>query len=420
MRSISVILAVSVSLALQGCAATEGIEPTDLSTVKAGASRADVEAVLGSPVETVKSDADEQYTVITYAYNRGAAGDPNLMPTCPKDAHYTCGAMLLLVLPFVVPMAVGESQEVYAEQRGHLYVTYDQAQRVRLVETKEHRNLVMAAEQGDIEAAYKLSQYALFMNAASRWRWLCLAAHGGHAQAQLLVADYYRYGYGGFSVDQAQTYKWFSLAEESGIGTQYKARFASFLSPDQIAQGEHLLDIWEPNPSECEFEAMTDQIGQGVPKSAVALFPEQPFVAGRRPKFHIVDGSTGEEVIDAVWLEKRAKELDAAATYFLAYSVPNWEVSFRLFCLSAHEGFGEAQHEVGRYYGWGIEPVQRDQVEGYKWLSLAEASGEKSAMQIDALAKSMTPDQIAEAERLVAEWEPDPAECELEPMQSAN
>ena len=190
MRSISVILAVSVSLALQGCAATEGIEPTDLSTVKAGASRADVEAVLGSPVETVKSDADEQYTVITYAYNRGAAGDPNLMPTCPKDAHYTCGAMLLLVLPFVVPMAVGESQEVYAEQRGHLYVTYDQAQRVRLVETKEHRNLVMAAEQGDIEAAYKLSQYALFMNAASRWRWLCLAAHGGHAQAQLLVADY--------------------------------------------------------------------------------------------------------------------------------------------------------------------------------------------------------------------------------------
>jgi hypothetical protein len=26
----------------------------------------------------------------------------------------------------------------------------------------------------------------------------------------------------------------------------------------------------------------------------------------------------------------------------------------------------------------------------------------------------MTPDQIAEAERLLAEWEPNPAECEIE------
>jgi TPR repeat protein len=328
--------------------------------------------------------------------------------------------MLLLMLPFIVPMAIAESEEVHAEQRGRLYVTYDEDQRVRSVETKEYRDFVAMAQQGDIEAAYKLSHYEFLKDAASRWRWLCLAAHGGHAQAQSLVADYYRYGYGDFAVDQAQAYKWYSLAEESGIETQYKVRFASFLSPDQIEQGEHLLDVWEPTSSECELEAMTDQIAQGGPHSSVALFPEEPFMASRRPRFRIVDRSTGEEVEDAVWLEKRAREVDAAATYFLAYSAPNWKVRFKLFCLSAHEGFGEAQHEVGRYYGWGIKPVQRDRVEGYKWVSLAEASGEQSAMQIDALAKNMTREQIAEAERRAAMWEPHPEECELGPMQPAN
>jgi hypothetical protein len=32
----------------------------------------------------------------------------------------------------------------------------------------------------------------------------------------------------------------------------------------------------------------------------------------------------------------------------------------------------------------------------------------------------MTPDQIAEAERLLAEWEPNPAECELETAVTAD
>ena len=33
---------------------------------------------------------------------------------------------------------------------------------------------------------------------------------------------------------------------------------------------------------------------------------------------------------------------------------------------------------------------------------------------VEQLAEEMTPDQIAKAERLLAEWEPNPAECEIE------
>jgi hypothetical protein len=38
----------------------------------------------------------------------------------------------------------------------------------------------------------------------------------------------------------------------------------------------------------------------------------------------------------------------------------------------------------------------------------------------DQLASMMTPDQIAEAERLVAAWEPNPAECETIGSQAEN
>ncbi len=52
----------------------------------------------------------------------------------------------------------------------------------------------------------------------------------------------------------------------------------------------------------------------------------------------------------------------------------------------------------------------------YMWFNLAVTNGHKYASGWRAnLAKEMSPDQIAEAERMAAEWEPDLAECETGP-----
>jgi hypothetical protein len=41
------------------------------------------------------------------------------------------------------------------------------------------------------------------------------------------------------------------------------------------------------------------------------------------------------------------------------------------------------------------------------WLSLAATAGDKDAKEIvDAIAKAMTPDQIAEGQRLARAWKP--------------
>ena len=57
----------------------------------------------------------------------------------------------------------------------------------------------------------------------------------------------------------------------------------------------------------------------------------------------------------------------------------------------------------------------RDLIQAYKWFSLAAIAGDKSAKwSRDHLSSQMDPIQVAEAERLVAEWEPNPAKCKIE------
>jgi len=53
------------------------------------------------------------------------------------------------------------------------------------------------------------------------------------------------------------------------------------------------------------------------------------------------------------------------------------------------------------------EYSQHDYVQAHMWYSLAAARGnEPAAEDCDLLAEKMTPDQIAESQRLAGEWEP--------------
>ncbi len=54
-------------------------------------------------------------------------------------------------------------------------------------------------------------------------------------------------------------------------------------------------------------------------------------------------------------------------------------------------------------------------MEAYKWYGLAMGNGNERAAELrHSISGQMTPDQIAEARHLVAEWEPNSAECEVQ------
>ena len=82
--------------------------------------------------------------------------------------------------------------------------------------------------------------------------------------------------------------------------------------------------------------------------------------------------------------------------------------------LAAEQGLAEAQHNLGVMYGKG-ESVPQDSVQAYMWFNLAASrysASEKTEMRDlavnnrDGAASTMTPAQIAEAQRLAREWKP--------------
>jgi hypothetical protein len=84
-----------------------------------------------------------------------------------------------------------------------------------------------------------------------------------------------------------------------------------------------------------------------------------------------------------------------------------------LFCQAAHDGDQAAQRRVGWYYRHGRAPVQTNLVLAYEWYTLAESEeGGYAEAEKAQIARKMTAEQIAEAERLARAWTPNPSECE--------
>src|SRR5665213_2707286 len=95
---------------------------------------------------------------------------------------------------------------------------------------------------------------------------------------------------------------------------------------------------------------------------------------------------------------------------------------------AADQGLAAAQYNLGEMYQGGKGVSAGEQagenrflvttvccqplyVMAHMWFNLAGAQGDKRAAEArDAVAKKMTPDQIAEAQRMAREWKPTPAQ----------
>jgi len=64
----------------------------------------------------------------------------------------------------------------------------------------------------------------------------------------------------------------------------------------------------------------------------------------------------------------------------------------------------EAQYNIGVMYGKG-QGVEQDYVQAHKWFNIVEENGYKVGRETKVLVeKEMTPDQIADAQKLAREW----------------
>ncbi len=87
-----------------------------------------------------------------------------------------------------------------------------------------------------------------------------------------------------------------------------------------------------------------------------------------------------------------------------AYNQSDYATALKEWRPLADPGHADAQSNLGVMYDKG-QGVFQDYAQAHMWASLAAAQNQERATKLRAaLAKLMTPEQIAEAQRLAREW----------------
>jgi TPR repeat protein len=113
----------------------------------------------------------------------------------------------------------------------------------------------------------------------------------------------------------------------------------------------------------------------------------------------------------ARWYRLAAEQGLAEAQAYLGVMYANGEgvpeddtESVRWYRLAAEQGFAVAQSYVGAMYASG-EGVPEDLVYARMWFNLSATQGNETAQgNKEIVEQRMTPEQIAEAQRLSTEW----------------
>ncbi len=126
---------------------------------------------------------------------------------------------------------------------------------------------------------------------------------------------------------------------------------------------------------------------------------------------------TSEALDKIAGMAKRAEQGHAPSQFNLGvmYSQgqgvsQDYKEALRWYLAAAEQGYSSAQVALGVMYERG-QGVPQDYIQAHMWFNLAAASGgdkdrETAAKNRDLLARIMTSEQIAEAQRLAREWKP--------------
>jgi TPR repeat protein len=118
------------------------------------------------------------------------------------------------------------------------------------------------------------------------------------------------------------------------------------------------------------------------------------------------------------WFEKAIAQKQPDAYYNLGLMYANgegvpqsFEEAVKWYRIAAESGQADAQNSLGLRYKHG-EGVAQDYVQAHKWFALSAAYAihpadkARAIANRDAVAKLMTADQVAEAQKLTREWKP--------------
>jgi hypothetical protein len=222
-------------------------------------------------------------------------------------------------------------------------------------------------------------------------------ADKGDAEAQLIVASRYASG-NGVTRDQVKSVKYIRKAAEQGLARAECLLGLAYSDGDGV----------KPDKAEA---------ARWLHRAAIQGLAEAQFDLGM---CYAKGDGVGENTVQAVeWYRKAADQGLAVAIcelgncYLEGKGVPtDIPDGVKWIRKAAEQGFAPAQNTLGLCYSKG-RGVTKDYVEAYKWLDLAAAKGGELAddarMNLAMAERSLTPEQVAEGQRLASEFKPDKA-----------
>ncbi|MFO1507196.1 MAG: bifunctional trypsin-like peptidase domain-containing/SEL1-like repeat protein [Lysobacterales bacterium] len=251
-----------------------------------------------------------------------------------------------------------------------------------------------AAEQGDALAQtvlgvmYDLGEGVLQDHAKAAY-WYGKAAAQGDAKAQNFLGGMYGNG-NGVPRDDAKALYWYAKAAEQGDASAQFHLGNMYFDGRGVPQNYAKAIFWYGKAAEQGHAIAQFNLGimygngRGVPQNYAKAF---------------------------YWYGKAAEQGDASAQFNLGImydhgmGVPqDHSKAIYWYGKAAEQGHTKAQFNLGVTYFNG-EGTPQDYVQAAKWFILAKANGTEGADEaLSRTERKMTPQQIAEAQRLAAQW----------------
>jgi TPR repeat protein/uncharacterized membrane protein YhaH (DUF805 family) len=249
-----------------------------------------------------------------------------------------------------------------------------------------------AADQNNVVAQYNLGvSYDNGQGVAQDYveavKWYRKAAEQNYAPAQQNLGVRYYNGQG-VAQDYMEAVKWFRKAAEQNYAPAQYDLGGCYADGKGVAKDEVEAVKWYRKAADQNFAQAQNNLGDC-------------YSFGR--------GVVQDDVAALKWYQKAADQNCASAQanlggfYGLGRGVAQDHVeAVKWFRKAAEQNDATAQCVLGLCYANGLG-VPEDYVQAYKWYSLAAAHGDASALNYrDRIAGSMTPEQIAEGQRLSA------------------
>jgi uncharacterized protein len=255
-----------------------------------------------------------------------------------------------------------------------------------------------------------LRRFAKLFSAILAAALLAAAAHAGPGNYDDAMTAYYK-------GDLATAVTMLRALAEHGNGRAQRELARMYAKGEGVPKNEDEAKKWFKMANE-QAEALKSY-NQGDFETALRVF--RPLADKGQPLAEYILGlmyANGQGVPESypealTWLQKSGEQGEPKAQfavgviYFKGLGMPkNYDEAFKWYGRAADRGLAVAQYNLGAMYAKG-QAVTKDVVTAHMFYNLAANGTVKAAgLARDQLAKSMTADQIAQAEKMAKDWKP--------------